>query len=89
MSHESGMIVSMNTQPKEMGCTSTQRAQIQPLLHSKRDVAELLSVSPRTIDNLILRKELAVRRIGRRVMITVKELERFLRHDHPTALESA
>ena len=40
-----------------------------PLLHSKIEAAAMLSVSARTIDNLIAMKELPVRRIGRRVLI--------------------
>jgi excisionase family DNA binding protein len=40
-----------------------------PLLHTKIEAAAMLSLSLRTIDNLIAMKELPVRRIGRRVLI--------------------
>jgi excisionase family DNA binding protein len=54
------------------------------ILVSKRDAARQLSVSPRTLDNLIAGRELPVRRIGRRVLIPRKALENFARRDHPT-----
>jgi excisionase family DNA binding protein len=54
------------------------------LLCSKRETADALGVSLRTVDNLIGRKELTVRRVGRRVLIPAKEVERFTRHDHQT-----
>jgi excisionase family DNA binding protein len=54
------------------------------LLVDKREAAWLLSVCPRTIDNLIARRELPVRRIGRRVLIPRKALEQFVRRDHST-----
>ncbi|MBV9481921.1 MAG: helix-turn-helix domain-containing protein [Acidobacteria bacterium] len=54
------------------------------LLCSKKETAEALGVSLRTVDNLIDGKELAVRRVGRRVLIPVAEVERFTRRDHQT-----
>ena len=54
------------------------------ILLSKRDSARLLSVSLRTVDNLIAHKRLVVRRVGRRVLIPRRALEEFARHDHPT-----
>lgn len=54
------------------------------ILMSKRDAARMLSISVRTVDNLILRKELSARRVGRRVLISRKALEEFARRDHPT-----
>ena len=53
-----------------------------PLLHSKREAARLLSISLRKLDDLIAIKELPVRRIGRRVLITHQALLQFIRHDH-------
>jgi excisionase family DNA binding protein len=47
------------------------------LLFSKRQAAEALSVSLRTIDYLIHRNQLAVTRIGRRVLIQWEVLEQF------------
>ena len=54
------------------------------ILISKRDAAKALSVSLRTVDNLIAAKELAVRRVGRRCLIPCKSLEEFARRDHRT-----
>ena len=58
--------------------------QLEPLLYTKKQAAHLLSVSLRTIDNLIARRELPVRRLGRRVLISRRGLEQFLRTDHET-----
>ena len=57
------------------------------LLCSKKETADALGISLRTVDNLIDRKELTVRRIGRRVLVPASELERFTRRDHPTTRE--
>jgi excisionase family DNA binding protein len=54
------------------------------LLYSKKETADALGVSQRTVDNLIARKELAVRRVGRRVLVPLSELARFTRRDHAT-----
>lgn len=54
------------------------------LLFSKQETAETLGVSLRTVDNLIVSKELTVRRVGRRVLIPVAELDRFVKRDHAT-----
>ncbi len=56
----------------------------EKLLLSKRETAQRLSVSLRTVDNLLARGELKARRIGRRVLIHEDDLERFARHDHAT-----
>lgn len=52
------------------------------VLLSKKEVAWLLSLSVRSVDYLIVRGELAVRRVGKRVLIHRTELERFARRDH-------
>ena len=49
---------------------------------STREAAQMLSVSPRTIQNYITAKLLPARKIGRRTVIPVKALELFLRSDH-------
>lgn len=56
----------------------------EPILISKREAAKVLSISLRTLDNLIAAKELAVRRVGRRCLIPRKSLEEFARRDHRT-----
>jgi excisionase family DNA binding protein len=54
------------------------------LLCSKKEAADALGVSLRTVDNLIVRKELTVRRVGRRVLVPAEELNRFAKRDHST-----
>jgi excisionase family DNA binding protein len=54
------------------------------LLYSKQEAAETLSVSRRTIDNLITNGELVTRRIGSRVLIPYSCLVQFTRRDHIT-----
>jgi excisionase family DNA binding protein len=53
------------------------------LLCSKREAAEALGCSIRTIENLISRKELVSRRVGRRRMIPCAALTQFSRRDTP------
>jgi len=47
------------------------------LLFSKREAAQRLSISVRTLENLLATKELEARRIGRRVLIPAAVLEHF------------
>ena len=56
------------------------------ILLTKRDAASALSVSIRTIDNLILAAELIPRRIGKRVLFERRVLEQFARRDHATGM---
>jgi excisionase family DNA binding protein len=49
---------------------------------STRDAAQMLSVSRRTIQSYIKMKKLRARKIGRRTVILVSELEVFLGTDH-------
>jgi len=49
-----------------------------------REAAQMLSVSPRTIQNYIAAKLLPARKIGRRTVIPVRGLEAFLRRDQPS-----
>lgn len=49
---------------------------------SRAEAAQLLNISLRTLDRLIVCKELAVRRVGRRVLITQQALAAFCRRDH-------
>jgi excisionase family DNA binding protein len=59
------------------------------LAYSKNEAAQMLSVSLRTIDNLIAQKEITVRRIGRRVIVPATSITAFLRNDHYTMLKAA
>ena len=54
------------------------------VLVSKREAARLLSLSIRTIEALITRKELVARRVGRRVLVPRTSLESFAKRDHST-----
>lgn len=60
------------------------------LLVSRRDAAALLSISLRTLDKLVGGRDgLTARRVGARVLFERRELERFVRQDHPTQPEKA
>lgn len=63
--------------------------QIERLAYTKAEAALALSLSLRTIDNLIAAKELTVRRIGRRVLIPSSALRALLRCDHDTMQAAA
>jgi excisionase family DNA binding protein len=56
---------------------------IEPLAVNRVQAAEMLGVSVRTLDTMLVRKEIRCRRIGRRVVLTIEELRRFLTKDHP------
>jgi len=47
------------------------------------EAAQMLGVSLRTLDTMIARKEIHGRRIGRRIVFTFEDLQRFLAKDHP------
>ena len=49
----------------------------EQILFSKRQAAQTLSISLRTLDKLIGSKKLPVRRIGRRVLLLRSAIERF------------
>jgi excisionase family DNA binding protein len=52
------------------------------LLVGRREAARLLSLSLRSLDYLVQRRELPARRVGRRVLIPWRALEDFARQDH-------
>jgi excisionase family DNA binding protein len=54
------------------------------LLVSKKEAAAMLSVSLRTIDNLLICHELISRKVGTRRLIPLSALEAFARRDHST-----
>jgi excisionase family DNA binding protein len=56
----------------------------EKLLLSREAAAAVLSISRRSLDYLIANKAISVRRIGSRVLIPVKDLQRFARADHPS-----
>jgi excisionase family DNA binding protein len=49
----------------------------EQILLSKRQAAQTLSISLRTLDKLIGAKKLAIHKIGRRVLISRTTIERF------------
>jgi len=56
---------------------------VEKLLCSKKEAGEALGCSVRTIENLIARKQLQSRRVGRRRMIPCAALMQFARRDTP------
>lgn len=58
------------------------------LLVARREAARMLSISVRAVDYLIAQGELAARRIGTRVLVSVADLRRYARADHPRRLAS-
>jgi excisionase family DNA binding protein len=59
-------------------------SEVEILAVNVREAARRLGVSPRTIATLIARGELLSRKIGRRRVVPVEALEKFLRRDHRT-----
>jgi excisionase family DNA binding protein len=57
----------------------------EKLLFSKSASAELLDVSIRTLENLIAAKEIPITRIGRRVVISRRALDKFAHSNHTTS----
>jgi len=56
------------------------------ILLSKKEAANALSVSIRSLEYLIARRELPTRRVGRRVLIPSSAVEQFARRDHTEPL---
>jgi excisionase family DNA binding protein len=62
----------------------------QPLLVSVKCAAQIISVSARTIQNLLAAKRLVARKIGRRTLILRSSLEQLTRRDTPSpSIEAA
>ena len=76
---------SLATGPDPTRKKPVQRAVIPPdqrLLIDRRNAAQYLSISQRSLDYLLAHGELNVRRIGSRVLIPLSELQRYARIDH-------
>lgn len=69
---------------EQVGHGRTTVSEVEVLAVNVREAARRLAVSPRTIATLIARGELVSRKIGRRRVIPVEALEKFLRRDHQT-----
>jgi excisionase family DNA binding protein len=52
------------------------------VLYTKREAAQLLSISVRSLDYLIFSHQLSARRVGRRVLVHRDAIEQFARRDH-------
>ena len=57
-------------------------------LVSRIEAAQLLSISERGVDYLISANRLPIRRIGGRVLISVADLRKYVRGDHPEPIVS-
>jgi excisionase family DNA binding protein len=55
-----------------------------PLLLTIEQAAALLNLSPRTIRNLVARKELVRRKVGSRTLIPRSSVDAFIKRDHAT-----
>jgi hypothetical protein len=62
---------------------------VEKLLYSRRDTAEALSLSIRSIDYLITTGRLPARRVGGKILIPVSAVRRFAREDHPDSVRTA
>jgi excisionase family DNA binding protein len=61
---------------------------VEKLLYSRRDTAEALSLSIRSIDYLITTGRLPARRVGGKILIPASAVRRFAREDHPDSVRS-
>jgi excisionase family DNA binding protein len=52
---------------------------------SVAEAAEMVGVSKRTVEGYIRMRRLPARKVGRRTVVLVRDLERFLRRDQPPA----
>jgi excisionase family DNA binding protein len=60
----------------------------EKLLVSRSEAAHLLSISQRGLDYLVASKRLPIRRIGARVLISLADLRRYAKGDHPERIVS-
>jgi hypothetical protein len=69
-----------------------QKAALQPvtkLLYSRKEAAYALSVTIRFLDLAIASSQIAVRKIGKRVLVPASELVRYAKTDHRTPSRQA
>ena len=62
--------------------TDSDAGTVPKLLYSRRDAAYALSISTRSLDYLVANKQIATRKLGKKVMFSAGELSRFARADH-------
>jgi len=56
---------------------------VEILLYSRRDAAEVPSLSIRSVDHLISTGRLTMRKVGGKILIPAGAVRRFAREDHP------
>ena|SRR5260370_5116851 len=56
---------------------------VEKLLYSRRETAEALSLSIRSVDYLITTGRLTTRRVGGNILVPASAVRRFAREDHP------
>ena len=62
---------------------------VEKLLYSRRDTAEALCLSIRSVDYLITTGRLSTRQIGGKILIPTSAVRRFAREDHPESVRAA
>ena len=62
---------------------------VEKLLYSRRDTAEALCLSIRSVDYLITTGRLSTRRIGGKILIAASTVRRFAKEDHPESVRAA
>jgi excisionase family DNA binding protein len=60
----------------------------QKLAVNIREAAAMLSLSSRSIQNYIAARKIPARKVGKRTLILVRDLEEFLRKDQPSPLRT-
>ncbi len=61
---------------------------VEKLLYSRRDTAEALSLSVRSIDYLITSGRPSARRVGGKILTPANAVRRFAREDHPDSVRT-
>ena len=56
----------------------------EKLAVSVREAAAMLGISPRTLQNYVWARRIPSRKIGRRTVVLLRDLETFLRNDQPS-----
>jgi len=67
---------------------SSPSASVRPLAVDLAAASRMSTLSRRTLENYIRAKRLRVRKVGRRTLILMRDLEAFLRSDQPSPMPS-
>ena len=79
----SRQISALSEQISELQKSVNSKSIEQKTLLTRKDAAAALSISVSAVDQLIVRGDLKVRRIGKRLLVPRKELERLAGRDVP------